>query len=195
MSKPYAFRMNILIIMLLSDTNQARSVKFMPVPARKPKSAAKKPTSKSAAKKPVNYLYRDPVYGFSITLPDSWKTYTVIKTSKKLADAEYGVFFLFKYKGKVYEDVLNLLVFKMTLEQWRNEGYDESPYIFLAERGGRIYAYTVPSELPGAFLDETGFDYDYEKYKKEIDLLQRMVNDEVPEIVKTFKLKKMPARR
>lgn len=163
-------------------------------PVRKQKQTVKKTISKQAVKKPEDYMYLDPVYGFSVKLPRSWKTFTVVRTRRKLTDAEYGVFFLFKYKGKVYEDVLSLYVFKMTLKQWQDEGYDESPYIFLAERGGRIYAYMVPGELPGDFLDETGFDYDYEKYKREIDLLQRMVNDEVPEIVKTFKLKKTAAR-
>lgn len=163
-------------------------------PVRKRKPTVKKPIPGSAVKKPEDYLYRDPVYGFSVKLPGSWKNYTVVRTSKKLDDADYGVLFLFKYKGKVYEDVLSLLVFKMTLKQWRDEGYDESPYIFLAERGGRIYAYSVPGELPGEFLDETGFDYDYQKYEKEIALLRRMVNDDVPEIAKTFKLKRLSVR-
>lgn len=135
-----------------------------------------------------SFLYRDPKYGFSIKLPQWWKCYTVVRRSTRLDDAEYGVFFLFKYKGKVYESALTLLVYRMTLKQWRDAGYDESPIIRLAVRNGRIFSYTVPEELPEEFLDKTGYDYDYKKYGRPIRLLSRMVNDDVPKIVKTFRL-------
>jgi hypothetical protein len=104
------------------------------------------------------------------------------------------VFFLFKYKGKTYGDALSVLVYKMTLKQWRDQGYDESPFIFLARQRGRIFAYNVPEELPGDFLNQDQSDYDYKKYGRPIRLLTRMVNDDVPKIVKTFRLKKPSAR-
>ena len=132
-------------------------------------------------------MYRDPKYGFSIQLPCWWKKYIVVRRINRLTDAEYGVYFLFKYKGKVYEEVLTLLVYRMTLKQWREQGYDESPIIMLAERNGRIYAYMTPGELPSDFLDKTKNDYDYKKYGRQIRLLKRMVNDDVPNIVKTFR--------
>ncbi|MDF9845059.1 hypothetical protein M2105_006129 [Paenibacillus sp. PastF-1] len=152
----------------------------------------KRPAGRSQSAK--SYIYRDPRYGFTLKLPRSWKIYTAVERSNRLEDAEYGVFFRFKYKGKLYDDVLSLFVFKMTLKQWHDEGYDDSPYGFLAARGGRIYAYTVPEELPGEFLNKSGDDYDYKKYGREIRLLKRMVNDEVPQIVKTFTLKRQSGR-
>ncbi|WP_175532234.1 hypothetical protein [Paenibacillus sp. yr247] len=76
----------------------------------------------------------------------------------------------------------------MTRKQWREKGYDDSPVVFLAERNGRIYAYTLPGELPSDFLDKSGQDYDYKKFGKPIRLLKRMVNEDVPNIVKTFRL-------
>ncbi|KUP24667.1 hypothetical protein AWJ19_19975 [Paenibacillus sp. DMB5] len=148
----------------------------------------KRPADRSQSAK--SYIYRDPRFGFTLKLPRSWKIYTTLERSNRLEDAEYGVFFRFKYKGKLYDDVLSLFVFKMTLKQWHDEGYDDSPYSFLAARGGRIYAYTVPEELPDEFLNKSGDDYDYKKYGREIHLLKRMVNDEVPQIVKTFTLKR-----
>ena len=137
---------------------------------------------------PKSSMYRDPKYGFSVRLPRWWKCYNIIRRSNRLDDAEYGVFFLFKYKGKVYESALTLLVFRMTLKQWRARGYDESPIVRLAVRNGRIFAYAVPEELPEQFLDKTGYDYDYKKYGRPIRLLSRMVNDDVPKIIKTFRL-------
>jgi len=142
--------------------------------------------SSAVTKQPNVYLYRDPKFGFPLRLPRSWKTYTVVRRRTNLDDAEYGVFFLFKYQGKVYEDVLSILVFRMTKKEWLAI-YEDSPVIFLAERNGRVYAFTVPEELPSDFLDPTGNDYDYKKYGKQIRLLTRMVNDDVPKIVKTLR--------
>ncbi|MHA6532192.1 hypothetical protein [Paenibacillus sp. BAC0078] len=156
---------------------------------RNRKPAAKMNRSVPLAGPQKSFLYSDPKYGFSIRLPRRWKCYTVIKKRTRLSDAEYGVFFLFKYKGKVYESALTFLVYHMTLKQWRDQGYDESPIIRLAARNGRIFAYTVPEELPEEFLDKTGYDYDYKKYGRPIRILSSMVNDDVPKIVKTFKLK------
>ncbi len=104
-----------------------------------------------------------------------------------MSDAEYAVHFLFKYQGKTYGEALSLLVFRMTRKQWVELGYEDSPFFFLAERNGRIFAYTVPGELPSEFLNETLDDYDYVKYGRPIGLLVRMVEKDVPNIVKTLR--------
>ena len=162
--------------------------------ARARKAAAGRRSSAAALKRTKVLSYRDPRYGFTLKLPRWWKCYTAIKRSHRLEDAEYGVFFRFKYKGKIYDDALSLLVYKMTLKQWRDEGYDESPIIFLASQRGRIFAYTVPGELPDEFLNKSKDDYDYRKYGRPIRLLKRMVNKDVPKIVRTFRLKCRSAR-
>ncbi|MNN88735.1 hypothetical protein D3C81_2064600 [compost metagenome] len=82
----------------------------------------------------------------------------------------------------------------MTLKQWHDEGYDESPILLLAQQRGRIFAYTVPGELPDEFLNKSKDDYDYRKYGRPIRLLKRMVNDDVPKIVKSFRLKRRCSR-
>lgn len=133
-------------------------------------------------------LYRDPKYGFYLRIPRWWKSYIAVKREERLMDAEYGVQFLFKYKGKQYGDVLTMLVYRMSRKQWRDQGYEDSPVVFLAERNGLIYAYTLPEELPDAFLDKDGQDYDYKKYGIPIRLMKRMVNHDVPILIKTFRL-------
>ncbi|MNO17985.1 hypothetical protein D3C76_76880 [compost metagenome] len=156
-------------------------------PTRKP--AVQRKRSGPHAGPPRTLLYRNSKYGFSIRLPRRWKCYTVVRRSSRRDDAEYGVYFLFKYKGKIYESALTLLVYRMTLKQWRCRGYDDSPITRLAVRNGRIYAFAVPGELPEAFLNAKGDDYDYKRYGRPIRILSRMVNDDVPRIVKTFKLR------
>lgn len=138
-------------------------------------------------KRPNFILYRDPAYGFTVQLPRWWKSYIVVKRMQRPIDAEYGVSFVFRYKGKVYDEVLTLLVYRMTRKQWRDKGYENSPIVFLAERSGLIYAYTLPEELPDAFLDPSKQNYDYKKYGRPIRLLKRMVNKDAPVIVKTFR--------
>ncbi|WP_379131121.1 hypothetical protein [Paenibacillus sp. sgz500958] len=156
---------------------------------RSRKLAAKMNRPGPKAKPGLTLLYSDPKYGFHLKLPRSWKCYTVVKRTGRTGDEEYGVHFYFKYKGKVYEPALSMLVFRMTLKKWRDDGYDESPFIRLAVRDGLIFAYIVPEELPSEFLNKSGDDYDYKKYGRPIRLLKHMVNDDVPRIVKTFKLK------
>ncbi|WP_256757808.1 hypothetical protein [Cohnella sp. WQ 127256] len=78
-----------------------------------------------------------------------------------------------------------MLVFRMTRKQWLKQ-YEDSPIIFIAERKGRIFAYVTPEELPSEFLNKSKQDYDYKKYGKPIRLLKRMVNINIPAIVKKF---------
>ncbi|MFC5529709.1 hypothetical protein [Cohnella yongneupensis] len=127
--------------------------------------------------------YTDTKNGFSLQLPGWWRRYIVVKRTSRLGDLQ----FLFKYKGKVYIDVLTVSVYRMTRKQWRAQ-YKDSPIIFLAERDGRIFAYSLPEEMPDEFLNKAGDDYDYKKYGRPIRMLRRMVNKDVPKIVKTLKL-------
>ncbi|SET20360.1 hypothetical protein [Paenibacillus sp. NFR01] len=171
--------------MVLKPTVRKRkpllSKQVTPVKGRKPASAALRRRTK--------FVYRNEKYKFSLTLPDWWKPYIVIKTAAN-PDSEsiYDVMFLFKYKGKTYGDVLTLSVFRMPLAKWIEEGYDESPYIRLAHRKGLIFAYSTPEEPPAEFLNESGDDFNYEQYGEQLKLMSRMVNEDAPEIAKTFKL-------
>lgn len=176
--------------MLCSEIHYSKGVIVMKPVTRIRKPAVKRKHPGLLAGPPKTLLYQSPKYGFSIRLLRSWKCYTVVRSrTRRLEDAEYALDFLFKYKGKVYESALTLLVFRMTLKQWRAKGYDESPIVRLAVRKGLIYAYTVPEELPDEFLNAKGDDYDYARFGRPIRILSRMVNDDVPGIVRTFKLR------
>lgn len=122
-----------------------------------------------------------------LRIPGWWRSYLVISTRKGDRPVECEVHFTFRYKGKTYDDILTLSVFALTLKEWKRQGYDDSPYVLLKERGGKIFAYTTPEELPYEFIDPKTGDYDYKKYGVPIRLLKRMVNVDVPRLVKTFR--------
>ena len=136
----------------------------------------------------INFIYKDPRYGFTVRVPDWWRPYTVIDRSRSGGETEYDVRFLFKYRGKTYGDVLTISVFKMTRQEWIRQGYDSSPFILIGERNGRLFAYSTPGELPDEFLNKEKNDYDYVRFGRPIRFMRRMVNDDVPKLIETFRL-------
>ncbi|WP_056623959.1 hypothetical protein [Paenibacillus sp. Soil750] len=111
----------------------------------------------------------------------------VIKRSGRSGDEAYGVQFLFKYRGKVYTDIFTVSMYSMTRKQWRDKGYEDSPSIVLYGGNGRLFAYYTPEEPPDEFFDNKSKDGFNKKYSKQLNLLRRMINDDVPKIAKTFK--------
>jgi hypothetical protein len=138
-------------------------------------------------------LYRDELYGFTLTFPRWWKHYAVIKPGTTDQNTEYGLHVRFNYNGKVYGDIFKLLVFRMTRKEWINQGYEDSPLRFIAEEEGRVFAYMTPEELPHKFIDPKTGDYNYIKYGNAIRLLKRMVIQEVPRIADTLHFTKAAA--
>ncbi|AEI45873.1 hypothetical protein [Paenibacillus mucilaginosus] len=138
-------------------------------------------------RKPRELVYRSSRYGFTLRLPAWWRSFCVVSRSKRDRETEYEAHFQFKYKGKIYDDIFTLLVYRMTRRQWKARGYDESPLIFVAEHDGRIFAALTPGELPHAFYDPKTDDYNYKKYGSAISLLKRMVNSDVPRILKSVR--------
>lgn len=134
---------------------------------------------------PLRYIDRK--YGFILRIPDWWRPYAIVRTLNKSGDTAYGVQFLFKYKGTIYTDIFTVSVYRMTPGQWRRKGYDESPFSLVASRKGRLFAYSTPEEPPALFFDENSKDGFSSKYRRPLNLLRRMINDEVPEIAKAIK--------
>ncbi len=134
---------------------------------------------------PLRYIDRK--YGFILRIPDWWRPYVIVRKWRKSGDMAYGVQFLFKYKGIIYTDIFTISVYRMTPKQWRRQGYDDSPLVLVASRNGRLFAYSTPEEPPALFFDENSKDGFNPKYRRPLNLLRRMINDEVPEIAKGIK--------
>ncbi|MCS7463262.1 hypothetical protein N0M98_24365 [Paenibacillus doosanensis] len=140
-------------------------------------------------KKQSRILYRDSRYGFTLSIPRWWSSYIVVRRDKGELNSEYGVHFRFKYKGKLYEDVMTVVVLPLTYKQWVEQGYEDSPLVFIAEHCGKVFAYYTPEELPDAFIDPKTQEYDFKKYAIPIKLLKRMVNEDAPRIARSIRFR------
>ncbi|SDE30355.1 hypothetical protein SAMN02799630_05088 [Paenibacillus sp. UNCCL117] len=136
--------------------------------------------------RPTKLIYKNDKYGFILRFPSWWRRYCVISKRRKDPDSEYELHFRFKYKGKIYDDIFAILVYRMSKEEWVRRGYKDSPLTYLGAYDGRVFAALTPEELPYAFVDPKTGDYDYRKYGTAIGLLKRMVNRDVPALVKTI---------
>ncbi|WP_438444584.1 hypothetical protein [Gorillibacterium sp. sgz5001074] len=137
-------------------------------------------------------VYRDRTFGFSLRLPAWWKPYLTVRSSGKQMGAEYALHLIFRYKGIRYGDVLTVLVFRMSTKRWKRL-YADSPLLLLGARGGLVAACMLPEELPYAFVDPDTGDYDTEKYGEQIRLMKRMVNEDAPRIIRSFRWTAGPA--
>ena len=142
---------------------------------------------------PLRYI--DQKYGFILRIPDWWRPYVIVRKWGKSGDSAYSVQFLFKYKGIVYTDIFTLSVYRMSPQQWRREGYDDSPLVLVASRNGRLFAYSTPGEPPAIFFDESSKDGFNPKYRRPLNLLKRMINMDVPKIAKTIQFVKGKPRK
>ncbi|WP_159884700.1 hypothetical protein [Paenibacillus puerhi] len=131
-------------------------------------------------------IYKNEKYGFTLRFPSWWRRYVVVSKQRQDPESEYEVHFRFKYKGKVYDDIVAILVYRMTRKEWIRLGYEDSPLTYLGSYDGRVFAALTPEELPEAFLDKKTGDYDYKKYGVPIGLLKRMVNRDVPVVLRSI---------
>jgi hypothetical protein len=133
-----------------------------------------------------HWIYKNQLYRFTLRLPAWFKTYTVIRTRRQSTDSVYQVHFKFKYRRKIYDNTFVILVYNKSRLAWQKE-YADSPLTYIGERSGLSFAYLTPGELPHAFVDPATGEYDTRKYGRPIRLLKRMVNEEVPRIISTFR--------
>jgi hypothetical protein len=137
-----------------------------------------------------NLIYKNFTYGFSLTFPESWGKYCYVNHGTTIPRAKSTIHFNCNYQGKPV-NIFSIFVFNMTKTEWMTTGFHESPLQYIASSKGKIFAYTTPEELPDQFLNPDKSDYNYKKYGKEIYLLKKMVNEDVPKIIQTIrKIKK-----
>lgn len=135
----------------------------------------------------------DRKFGFSLCLPGWWKPYVVLRSSTGDDDAEYALHFLFRYRGSLYGDVLTVLVYRMSLKRWKRY-YDDSPLILMGHRDGRVFAAILPEELPHEFVDPDTGEYDEKRFGVPIRLMRRMVNEDAPGVIRSFRFTGPPPR-
>lgn len=117
-------------------------------------------------------------YGFTLNLPASWKGKYVVK--KGNWDSQAEAIYDFNYpEGET--NLFSVLVLNISKEEWDRD-YASGLWGYLGEKDGKVFAYAIPSELPN--------EWQQDKQSKVTGLIDitKMVNIDVPYIVKTFKL-------
>lgn len=122
--------------------------------------------------------YRNEEYGFTLQIPASWEGKYEVEKSNADPNAEATFFFTYKAEEA---DLFSIVILNITKEEW-NRDYVGGLLEYVGEKDGKIYAYSVPSELPNELAQDKK-----EKIHSLIDVTQ-MINVDVPRIVKTFKL-------
>lgn len=128
-------------------------------------------------------------YHFRLNLPKWWEKHIFLRhvNRKKGTKTEEEIQFYLKYRkalqGKRSALIFSLVIFRMSAGEWR-AAYADSPFQFIAHRQGRVYAILVPAEPPDEFLRPDLQDYD--RTLLEFRWLTRMVNKELPDVMKSF---------
>ncbi|WP_134701880.1 hypothetical protein [Ammoniphilus sp. YIM 78166] len=134
--------------------------------------------------------YHNSTYRFRLTIPKWWRKHVFVEeTACGLKDARACIRFKLRYRksinGVVSTPIFDLIVFNMSKRNW-DARYKDSPLQFIASSKKVVYAALTPGEPPDEFLlpDQT----DYNRRLREFKYLSRMINRDLPEILKSFQL-------
>ncbi|WP_202081158.1 hypothetical protein [Caldalkalibacillus salinus] len=131
--------------------------------------------------------YRNKKYGYTLMFPRWWKNHVFLNVSAgEEAETVYEFNLKYRrcYRGHSWTNIFKLCVFNMNRQQWEHL-YGDSPYTYLDERDGNVFAYLTPQEPPEEFLKKDKKEYN--RQIPELRWLIKMVNDDVPRIVETFR--------
>ncbi len=126
--------------------------------------------------------YRNEEYGFTLRIPASWEGKYEVAKVKGDPTRDTEAIFVFIYQAEEAE-LFSIVVLNITKEEW-NQNHAGGLLQYLGEKDGKIFAYSVPSELHHQLAQNKK-----EKIHSLMDMTQ-MINVDVPRIVQTFKLLK-----
>ena len=131
-------------------------------------------------------LYTNKTYRFQMVFPRWWKPHVFITQLKNGPEAavHFNLKYRKKYRGRSSCVIFSVFIFKMSKRRWL-EQFDGSPFQFLGERWGRVFAAISPGEPPDEFLKEDQSEYDWRI--QELRALVKMENEELPKILKSFR--------
>jgi hypothetical protein len=149
----------------------------------------KREANRRKKKKFIRYLNKK--YNYTLQLPTWWSSHVYVNCLHRTKDAESSTNFYLKYskkiKGKCSTIIFSILVFRMPYSKWKNK-YKDSPLQFLASKEGKVFAFITPSQPPEELLNKDRMAYNHKLV--EFKALVRMVNDDVPIIIKSLKFNK-----
>ncbi|SHE81106.1 hypothetical protein SAMN05444392_103240 [Seinonella peptonophila] len=113
-----------------------------------------------------------------VTLPIQWKGKYEVYSGSYIGAEKRTVF---RYKDKTSE-LFSIIQFSMNKEKW-DQQYGESLLSYIGTKGGKTYAYSVPTEAESKYYDKQG------NVKPEGKEITKMMNDDLPQIIEKIKLK------
>ena len=151
-------------------------------------------TSKTREKRdpiPINQTQRDIVfienenfdklliedYGFSIEIPHLWRGYFTIEEGNWAHNSARTIDFTFIYDNMEISNIFSIIMLEKSDEI--DEDYASEMWNYLATEEGIIYTSSQLMEPPTIF--DTG------RYDNALEILTKMVNEDYPKILKTFK--------
>ncbi|MCJ8009098.1 PdaC/SigV domain-containing protein [Lederbergia wuyishanensis] len=126
-----------------------------------------------------SFTYQNDDYNFVLTLPSSWEGKYVVSKGDWNMDAEVSYDFNFVHNGEV---ICNLFSINILNEDVVGEDPELGMMTYIDRKNSNIYTYSTIPEMPEEFM-EGG------KLENLQDMLVKMVNDDVPNIIETFDFK------
>lgn len=135
-------------------------------------------------------IYRNQKYKFRLTIPEWWRKWTFVVQHDYPKKVQTGIIdFNLRYRkpiqGKSGTNIFSVVIFRMPLAEWKKK-FRDSPFYYLGNRNGLIFSAIPPEEPPEEFLLPDGSDFDNSIL--ELQVLKRMINKDLPGILKSFRL-------
>jgi hypothetical protein len=137
-----------------------------------PQTDTKLAVSKSSKTKDM--LYTNKKYGFSLTLPASWKGKYVVKENVWLTENFKSVDFIVYYNNKkAFYSVLSIIVSK------NKQDITENPFAsYLSSKNGMHYGYICNVGDPDSYLLS---------HPSVLNMISQMTSKDAPKVAKTFR--------
>lgn len=139
----------------------------------------------------MSVLYRNKKYGFNLKFPSWWRKHVFVKEPAcGLREAHGSIQFNLRYRKRINGEtstlIFEVIIFKMSQRSW-DANYKDSPLQWIGSRKNVVYAALTPGEPPDEFLlpDQS----DYNRNLREFKYLSRMINRDLPLVLKTFSSK------
>lgn len=134
-------------------------------------------------------VYRNQKYGFRLDFPLWWRRRAFVVRRKCtgediVACIEFRLRYRRPIQGISSTTIFEVYIFRLSEKEWRRQ-YKDSPFFFLAARNGFVFAAIHPGEPPSEFLLPDGSDFN--RNILEFQWLLRMINEDLPVILKSFR--------
>lgn len=118
--------------------------------------------------------YINKTYKFTLDIPKGWDKKYIVEEGNWANDAEKTFDFSLIANGKNYGNIFSIIILK---KEYDKDYVKNTAYEYITTNNGHVIAYSIP----------TGPTTDLVNNPTEMDILSKMINDDVPQIIKSIK--------